>query len=408
MKKHVTIALALFSFISLVCYGQEKPQLTSSQKVKDFEFLYETLKDNYPYFGVGKRTNGIDWLSKKEEYINLVQKTESDSAYIFTLKSILSELKCGHVHLGVTQWANEGYREAYRLIVEESPNSDKDKWLAMFDISPDRTEYWAKILNKKEVSQSATSKTKIKPVKKNNYSDTIISNGQDRIAIMTIQSFSHLRIKKDKPEIENFLSNIKGCNTLIINIHDNGGGSEEYWQNNIVARLIQTPINYLMYPIIKDGEMNRRFYPQYFEKERILQKGDALQRIPQELLNEKYYIKEEQDTITPNNPVDFQGKIYLLVSEKVFSTSEHFAQFCKTTGWATIAGERTGGDGIGSDPIIVRLPESGILLCYPALIGVNHDGALNFEERTNPDILIDGKNADERLSNLINYIRSKE
>ncbi|WP_333862852.1 S41 family peptidase [Chitinophaga sp.] len=278
----------------------------------------------------------------------------------------------------------------------------------MFDISPDRTEYWAKILNKKEVSQSATSKTKIKPVKKNNYSDTIISNGQDRIAIMTIQSFSHLRIKKDKPEIENFLSNIKGCNTLIINIHDNGGGSEEYWQNNIVARLIQTPINYLMYPIIKDGEMNRHFYPQYFERGRILQQGYGLQRIPQELLTEKYYIKEEQDTITPNNPVDFQGKIYLLVSEKVFSTSEHFAQFCKTTGWATIAGERTGGDGIGSDPIIVRLPESGILLCYPALIGVNHDGALNFEERTIPDILIDGKNADERLSNLINYIREKK
>lgn len=96
------------------------------------------------------------------------------------------------------------------------------------------------------------------------------------------------------------------------------------------------------------------------------------------------------------------------MSEKVFSSSEGFAQFCKTTKWATIVGERTGGDGIGSDPSIIRLPESGILLCYPSLIGLNHDGSLNSEERTIPDVKIKGNTPNERLDKLIEFLNNKK
>lgn len=406
MKKKVIIAFVYIICFTSACYGQKQLQLTSSQKIKDFEYLYNILKENYPYFGVGKRADSIDWLSKKKEYLTRIKASNTDSAYIFTLKSIISELNCGHVHLGVTQWADEGYREAYKQMAKEVPDSGKGKWLEMFDISPCRTKYWAEILNKKDIEQSAIPMTVVKPEKRRpNYTDTIIGGEHDGIAIMTIQSFSHLRIKEDKLKIDAFLAQIEKCRALIINIHENGGGSEDYWQKNIVARLIQSPINYIMYPVIKDGEMNRLFYLSYFEKGKILQKEGSLQHIPQELLDENYYIVDERNTIIPDQPVNFRGKIYLLVSEKVFSASECFAQFCKITGWATIVGQRTGGDGIGSDPIIVRLPESGILLCYPALVGVNYDGCLNFEERTVPDIVIDGKDMDERLSNLIDYIK---
>jgi hypothetical protein len=222
---------------------------------------------------------------------------------------------------------------------------------------------------------------------------------------MNILSFSHFKINPDKAKIDTFLNKIRDCKALIINIHDNSGGSEEYWQKNIVERLIRVPLEYTMYPIIKDGAMNREFYPNCFVEGEILRKTRNLQAIPQELLDEKYYVQADKDTLYPNNPVDFEGRIYVLVSGTVFSASENFAQFCKITNWATIAGERTGGDGIGSDPIIVMLPGSGILACYPALIGLNHGGALNFEERTVPNIPINGNNANERLAELIRYIK---
>ena len=46
-------------------------QLTQKEKLDDFEYMYTILKENYPFFEVNKRVNGLDWLSNKDEYINV-------------------------------------------------------------------------------------------------------------------------------------------------------------------------------------------------------------------------------------------------------------------------------------------------------------------------------------------------
>ncbi|MFA8451936.1 MAG: S41 family peptidase [Bacteroidales bacterium] len=194
----------------------------------------------------------------------------------------------------------------------------------------------------------------------------------------------------------------------MINIQDNSGGATNYWKKNIVERLISDTIVYTSYPIIKDGPVNRHFYGEFFDEARLLKKTEYLERIPDELINKKFYIKTERDTIVPNNPINFKGQIFLLVNEKVFSSSEGFAQFCKTTEWAVVAGERTGGDGIGSDPALIILPESGILMGFPSLVGLNHNGSLNSEEKTTPDIEIEAANSQGRLEKLIKYLKEKE
>jgi C-terminal processing protease CtpA/Prc len=159
--------------------------------------------------------------------------------------------------------------------------------------------------------------------------------------------------------------------------------------------------------IIKDGSVNRSFFSKSFVEGHILNSNHKFKKIPPELLNEDYYIVNSTDTINPSEPVKFKGKIFLLVSKTVFSSSEGFAQFCKSTRWATVVGEQTGGDGNGRDPIIISLPESGLLLTYPALVGLNSDGSLNFETKTIPDIKIDADNSEERLDKLINYLIEK-
>lgn len=403
MKRHVTITLILFSFISLVCYGQEKPQLTSSQKVKDFEYLYETLNDNYPYFGVGKRANGIDWLSKKEEYVKLVQKTESDSAYVFTLHSILEELGSGHADMRFVKDWNYNV-DLYKKAIDRDPKSEK--WVATLTDPAARAPYWASLLNSRKIVQLETKNTAIKRKPRSVYSDSIIDG--DKIGIMRITSFGMEYIKKDSARIMSFLNKIKDFDNLIIDIQNNGGGSSRYWKENIVGKLTKDTIHYPQYLIIKDGDLNKEFYPNYFENTTVVKKEGTLQNIPSEILDGTFRLKISTYTIFPNKPIPFKGKIYLLVNDVVFSSAEGFAYYCKATKWATIAGTRTGGDGVGSDPVPFILPESGIIIRYPALSGFNPDGSLNFEERTIPDILMDAKDADERLSNLINYIRQKE
>ncbi|MDR2064318.1 MAG: hypothetical protein LBP85_01205 [Prevotellaceae bacterium] len=397
-----TLFLLALLLCSILLHAQNEP-LTQDQKIADFEYLYQVLKENYPFFGVAQRQYGIDWLSKKEEYLARIKSTPTDSAYIFTLKSVLDDLHCGHVNFNCTRWADEGYSSGYHEIAEK--NGRYVKWAEMFDNPKTRTKYWTEILKKGESNIHSDNETASqKPI--SDYFDTVIAD--KKIAVMTVRTFNHFRIEPDREKINALLNKINECEALIINIHDNSGGSDGYWKNNIVSRLIHSPATYIMYPVIKDGEINRYFYPEYFSEGQRLQKSGNLQNIPPELLSEKYYVYEDKDTIYPNNPAVFRGKIYLLVSKNVFSASETFAQFCKTTNWATIAGEQTGGDGIGSDSVIVLLPESGILVCYPALTGLNHSGGLNFEERTVPDITVSGNNAGERIDNLIKIILQKQ
>ena len=84
----------------------------------------------------------------------------------------------------------------------------------------------------------------------------------------------------------------------------------------------------------------------------------------------------------------FHGRVWLLVGPMVYSASESFAVFCQATGFATLVGSRTGGDGIGAlNPVMMRLPNSGILIQYTMMYGLNPDGSSSEEAGTTPDIL---------------------
>jgi C-terminal processing protease CtpA/Prc len=90
--------------------------------------------------------------------------------------------------------------------------------------------------------------------------------------------------------------------------------------------------------------------------------------------------------VSPENSVGFKGKIFLIVDDYVYSSAESFAVFAKATGLATIVGTRTGGDGIGIDPAICALPNSGLIISFPLEMGLNPDGTSNEETHTEPDI----------------------
>lgn len=68
------------------------------------------------------------------------------------------------------------------------------------------------------------------------------------------------------------------------------------------------------------------------------------------------------------------------------------------TGFATLVGERTGGDGMGDDPAICVLPNSGYLFRFTKEMGLTSDGTSNFEHKTEPDIKVSAK-VNSNLSN---------
>lgn len=112
----------------------------------------------------------------------------------------------------------------------------------------------------------------------------------------------------------------------------------------------------------------------------------------------------------PKNSVEFKGKIYLLVDGQVFSSSEAFAAFAKSTGFATLVGERTGGDGLGDDPAICVLSNSGYVFRFTKEMGLTSNGTCNFEHKTEPDITVSaGMNSnpsyDETVQTVLKLIK---
>ena len=420
-KWHVVFVFMLF-IVCVQCTNHS--QLSTIQKVRDFEFLYQTLEENYPFFGVTKRQTNIDWLSKKSEYLRRIENTPNDSAYYMTVTSIVNELRCPHLHVALN---HEMMLDVYKRATLEKPKYAKyAKWVEVLEKSKKQSIYWQKIWNKYVAGytkQKGISSVLINPnidkyvagyAKQTSqtqtheifYSDSILI--EDKIAIMRIQSFLYDNLANDSVKIISFLEKIKDCDNLIIDIQDNEGGSSNYWKNYIVGKISDTTITFPRNQVVKDGSLNRHFCPEIDEWHIVTKQNTFFPNMPDEIFDGSYYLSSYTDTIIPENPIPFKGNIYLLVNNFVVSSSDDFAYFCKVSKWATVAGIRTRGEGANSgEPTLFMLPNSGIVLRHPSLAGLNEDGSFSFETRTAPNIEIEAKNSDERLGKLINLIKSK-
>ena len=396
MKIAYTFLLFVLFFLCVQC--ESHSQLSTRQKIQDFEYLYQTLEENYPFFGVAKRRLNVDWLSKKEDYLERIKATPNDSVYFMTLISIVEELSCPHLSIWPTR-SYEMFLDVYKRATIEKPKYGK--WVELLEKSTEQSSQWQKIW--KDATGYIEDKSQV-----TTYSDSLLVN--DKIAMMRIQSFFYDNLANDSIKITSFLKKVQNYDFLIIDIQDNGGGSSNYWKKYIVGKISDTQITFPRYQIAKDGSLNRYFHPEFFEKGHIAAKQNTfLPNTPDELLDGSFYLSSYTDTIMPNNPIPFKGKIFVLVNELVVSASDDFAYFCKSSRWATVAGIRTMGEGASSaEPTLFRLPNSGIIFNHPSVSGLNEDGSMNFETRTFPNIEINANNSDERLEKLIKYIKDNE
>lgn len=371
--------------------------LTPDQKVIDFEYLYAVLRDNYPFFGVAERKYGVDWLAKHDEYVQRLKATADDAAYYRELDSILRELHDGHLDFSPTI----KYSKFKPILDGLGP--DFEPWSRAMHRDSVRAVYWEQLLAKKDVEHKPVKKKSLPKQrgKKSYYADTLLCNG--KIALMRLSSLPYEKISVDSLRIASFLSTISEADYLIIDIQGNSGGSELYWSRLVVSRLIPKPITYFSTQIVRGGEINREYCPEFFEEAESLT-GEVCSGLPDELYDGSFYLRKYPCEVAASDPIAFRGKIYLLVDRKVFSSAGGWANFCKQTGWATVVGETTGVQGIGRDPIVISLPESGLLLRYPYCNGINADGTFNGEVGVRPDIEIHGKDKNERLQNLIEYL----
>ncbi|TYP59952.1 S41 family peptidase [Thermosediminibacter litoriperuensis] len=213
----------------------------------------------------------------------------------------------------------------------------------------------------------------------------IIEEG--RITYLKIPSFDIRYTESDGDKIREFFEKVKDYPYLIIDIRGNGGGDSDYWMKNIVPPLLSENLNAKFYCVFRGGKYIKPFID--YRLNGLLKKIDDLpanKNYPPEIKKDFTSFVEMNYDISPVNPVGFKGRIFLLVDDGVYSSAESFAAFAKATKWATLVGTRTGGDGIGIDPALVALPNSGLIVRFPLDMGLNPDGSANEEFATAPDI----------------------
>lgn len=391
MKRLVSISIALMLIVAMTgCQGQNNisanaaseklTPLTTEQKISDFEGLYKVLEENYPFFEVNKRMHGIDWLANKNKYIEMIKTTKTDDEYLTALRNILKDLN--NLHVGI---ADSSYYYHYKELIASTQNMPA--WLKQMESPNTVTRYSHMDTNTAKQQPMPNQQNKL--TKANVASKILIDN---EVAYLEISSLDFSKIEEDMKIIKPFLESIKDYRVLIIDIRGNGGGSESYWSRNIVPMLIDKPLSYATYFVYRGGDFSKEFINNKLNNDisrlkpiKEINKEKLLNSPPELLDDYKYYYKSE-DVIQPNNSVGFKGKIYLLVDKQVYSSSEAFASFAKSTGFATLVGETTGGDGIGQDPLYCSLPKSGYLMVFPFVMGLTDDGTCDEEHKTVPDI----------------------
>ena len=202
--------------------------------------------------------------------------------------------------------------------------------------------------------------------------------------------------KKDEEMLASFLKANQSAKALILDIRGNGGGNSLYWSEMLLPKIVDKTITVTSYVFLKDGE-----YANMIEGERITDMKLPNIRFPKSEFSQfSHGIVGDMKVVPAKDSIRFKKPIYLLIDENVYSSSEMLANFLKQSKAATIVGGVSGGDGIGSDPVLFALPNSGIVIRMAICLGVDEDGNINDEIKTQPDVHV--------KSTTVNEVSTKE
>lgn len=355
--------------------------MSKAELLEDYNELWENIEQIYPFYEVAER-KGLNYKELKEKYEALIDYNTTREEFEIIINELIMEFD---------------YMGHFSMI-------DKDTWLYMNAVyqshsgENSRIDYLIDILNNEKslghygITQQEIDFYNIGDLKSDDLMKEtlfleIISKD---VAYIKVNSFSDEKIDEEVDRIMSFYKEIQDIPNLIIDIQDNNGGASEYYQRAFISPNIENDLSIKNYYLINTQTSNNNYFNMLGLK---IDTDINLESLP-ELNMADYHrsgdIYSEEYTISSlNNKIMYSGNIFILTSPKVYSASEEFVYVSKTSGFATIVGQTTGGDGVGVDPCIFSLTNSGILYSFSIANGLNQDGSSNEEHGTTPDISFD-------------------
>lgn len=351
--------------------------------LSDFEFAFDTLKTYYPFFDVNKKLNDIDFLSMHDEFKSWISECKNDDEFFDTMDEILSYANNGHTNMVPIEEGNF----FHTIYFDSTFNPELKRISETYEKPLVKKRY--KIVSDYNLEDDAHEGSGEKET-----SNVVAKDYVDgRIAYIKVKE---MRIKRDKDieVLNNYLDKIKNYDALIIDIQGNPGGDSTYWQDYLIPKITNKTLTQNVYSFMKNGKIFEDIFKLYGYED-VTEEAMADLDFPEvtsEIAKKFDKYSFEAITVEPSEKsINFGGNVYLLVDRDVFSSAEALASFAKETGFATLVGEKTGGDGIGTDPYQVDLPKTGFVMRFPKELGITENGVIDELEKTTPDIKIISK-----------------
>lgn len=361
--------------------------LTRSQRLEDYDYLVKTLKESYLCLGLHDRENPDDPAEDIfREYRKMIEENDSDQAFYSAVYSTWYRLgSYGHF------WIIEP--EEYAPMLDWCAKEDttgRERWKELIEASEDSYKTFSSFLEGLYGGDSGGSQSGGEQTE--NLHTLLLPEAG--IAYLKVDSFLadyDPDYQKEAEAIRAFYDAAGDCTDLIIDLTDNGGGNEGYWQDLLAAPLADGPLSCANYALLANSENNRPFIENVFAPSDLhpISELPDLPKLERRGLEAATHFVESELRVEPAaERAAFHGRVWLLVGPMVYSASESFSVFCQATGFAALVGAQTGGDGIGAlDPVLLRLPNSGVLIQYTMMYGLNPDGSSSEEAGTTPDVL---------------------
>ena len=370
----ISSELAASSVSAVESQAQEVP-ITTEQLLEDYDALWTALEEDYVFFPILER-QGVDIAAIRTDTRNLIQNQEPDvSAFYETLSQMF--LKCGNfAHLNVV--SKDVYDSMARYYCAEG--QEKSGWKDALEKENVRKFYENAPANAYELTAPNPEQA-----------ETIRAeyDAQRKVIIITIRSFAQEKIEQDRQYLQDFLlSHAEDeVSDIVFDITHNRGGSTLYWNENIVVPFGGS-YTWDTWLYVRDTALIWQFLPngQDYQPIEQLPEDHAVPEFVSALGLTHYYHHTESIGSSASLPSNLlSAKRWVLIDDAVYSAAESFAYFCKKTGWATLVGTTSDGDGLGVTPIMVDLPNTGVLVRFSAQAGENPDGTCNTESGTSPD-----------------------
>lgn len=401
--------------------------LTAAERAEDFHNFWDILRNAYPMLPYlerkGAQTDEVE-AEYAERLNELALSDDPQSSINFYAEQIRRlEGAEGMVgHLSVVGLSNDLLNSDYQTYCYMKEQQQSDPWQQMMSSFFENPAVLQFYQLKKEAREDESKPPSMKIP--NNLS--FMSNAAENWAYVAIHSFLNDRNDDEAPLRDFFVSSEKiGIRNMIVDLRGNLGGYNDYWLNNIVAPNIRQPLQIENIGLYQENYRTRPFMAYYastsFEEDMaaMLEAGPLpslifnwnrrerkLPPLPALVESDVSGLdKAFQETIrvdkTEEQPL-FTGQFWLLCDRDSYSASEYFLSFAKRTGFARIVGEESGGDGSCVVTIYSLLPNSGLLLRYNVLYGLNPDGSCSEEHATAPDVPVTpGEDALSRCLELI-------